>query len=261
MDFNERNLKAALKGRAIGCPLYFFGETESTNTLAFRLADQGAPEGTAVIADCQTKGRGRLKRRWESPPGVNLYASVVLKPDIAPVLAPSITLMAGVAVADLVSSCCPGGVHLKWPNDVQVNKKKISGILSEIKIVGKKVKFVILGLGVNINLRKEDIPCPLDGVATSLREETGIAWSRVEIAVKLFDNIAKCYDIFLKEGFGAIRDRWLLYSPLEDNEITCGDDVYRGRVMGIDETGALELTAADGGLLRVIAGDVNYMKG
>src|SRR3989304_5569453 len=161
MDLNEQNLKAALKGKAIGSPLYFFGEMESTNTFAFGLADQGAPEGTVVIANSQTKGRGRLQRRWESPPDVNLYASVILRPDIAPVLAPSLTLMAGVAVADLVSSYCPGGVQLKWPNDVQVHRKKLAGILSEIKIVEKKIKFVILGLGVNINLSKEAIPHPL----------------------------------------------------------------------------------------------------
>ena len=221
MDLNERNLKAALEGKAIGWPLYFFGEMESTNTYAFRLADQGAPEGTVVIANSQTRGRGRLQRRWESPPDVNLYASVILRPDIAPVLAPSLTLMAGVAVADLVSSYCPGGVQLKWPNDVQVHRKKLAGILSEIKIVEKKIKFVILGLGVNINLSKEAIPHPLWGIATSLREETGMVWSRVEIVVKLCDNIAKCYDIFLKEGFGALRDRWLSYAPLEDRDRRC----------------------------------------
>ena len=261
MDFNERNLITALKGMAIGRPLYFLGETESTNTFAFGLADQGAPEGTVVIANSQTEGRGRLKRPWESPPDVNLYASVILKPDIAPSLAPCLTLMAGVAVADLVSSCCPGGVHLKWPNDVQVNKKKIAGILSEIKIVEKKIKFVILGLGININLRREAIPHPLKGIATSLLEETGIVWPRVEIVAHLFDNIARWYDVFLTEGFRDIRDRWLLYAPLEDTEVTCGTDKYRGRVTGIAETGALELTAADGGLLKVIAGDVSYVQG
>src|SRR5512136_1273487 len=131
MEFNERTLADRLSEKRIGNYIRFFEEIESTNDAAFRLAESGVPEGTVVIADCQTKGKGRLKRQWQSPPGCNIYTSIVLRPAIDPVFAPQITLMTGVAVADLLSGYCPENVTLKWPNDVQIRGKKICGVLTE----------------------------------------------------------------------------------------------------------------------------------
>jgi BirA family transcriptional regulator, biotin operon repressor / biotin---[acetyl-CoA-carboxylase] ligase len=263
MEFNDQSLKAAFREKKMGNPLYFFSKTESTNSLIFKLAEQGASEGTSVFADCQTKGKGRMKRQWQSPPGVNLYASVILKPEIDPALSPAITLMAGVAVAELLSSYCPATVNLKWPNDILVNNKKICGILSEIKTVGKKIQFIIVGIGLNVNIKRTDFPYPLNEIATSLREEKGTDLSRIEIAVKLFDNLSKYYNIFLTEGFGSIRERWIHYSMMTGKycEVECGRDVCRGVVSGIDDDGALVIDTEDGAVRRIIAGDASIIKG
>lgn len=263
MEFNEYGLRAAFQGKKIGCPLYFFDRAESTNSLIFGLAEEGAPEGTLVIADRQTNGRGRMKRSWHSPPGVNLYSSVILKPDIDPSAAPAIALMAGVAVAELLTVYCPSTVHLKWPNDVLVGGKKICGVLSEIKISGKKIMFVILGIGININMQSADFDPSLGDTATSLREEAKRMFSRVEVAVKLFDNISKYYDIFTSSGFAPIKEKWLCYSPMvgRDCEVLSGHDLLRGKVAGIDDGGALVMVDDDGRAQRILAGDASIVKG
>ena len=258
MDFSEQSLRAALRGKSIGGPFYFFPVIESTNFQAFRLADEGAPEGTVVIADCQTGGRGRMKREWFSPPSVNLYASLILRPGFQAALSSPLTIMAGVAVARALDSYCPRRVQLKWPNDVLVGNKKVSGILTEIKTCGRKVEFVILGIGVNINMRKDDFGSPLEQTATSLREETGSHISRIEVAGRIFDEIGKYYQLLSTEGMEGIRDLWLDYSGLtgKDVEITFGGEISSGTVAGIDETGALIIRAESGGERRIIAGDV-----
>src|SRR3989304_10059228 len=139
MDFSEQNLRAALRGKSIGEPFYFFPVIESTNFQAFRLAHEGAPEGTVVIADCQTGGRGRMKREWFSPPSVNLYASLILRPGFPAAMSSRLTIMAGVAVAQALDSYFPRRIKLKWPNDVLAGNRKVSGILTEIKALGRKV--------------------------------------------------------------------------------------------------------------------------
>ena len=127
--------------------IHFLPEVDSTNRLALQLAREGAAEGTVVFADCQTEGRGRLQRVWQSPPGCNLYVSFLLRPAIAPADAARITLMAGVAVAEMISFFCPEGVGLKWPNDVLIRGRKVSGILTEMKMTGGALDAVVVGIG------------------------------------------------------------------------------------------------------------------
>lgn len=262
MDLTEQHLTTSLRGKMIGDPLHFVGSTGSTNTLAFSLADQGASEGTVVIADCQTAGKGRMRRLWESPSGLNLYTSVILIPDINPVHAPFITVMTGVAVADLLTHYCPGGVHLKWPNDVYVGDKKICGILSEIKTTGKRIKFIVVGVGININMTTGHFPSILAGIATSLKEERGEDCSRLEVAVTLYDALTRYYTLFLSEGFEPIRERWLSFTRMigQRCEVACGGEICRGKVVGIDESGALLMVTKQDKMYRVLAGDATVIK-
>ena len=257
MNFNEQNLKAAFSRMMIGKTLYFFPETGSTNTLAFRLAEEGASEGTVVIADSQTEGRGRMKRKWLSPPASNLYTSIILRPEMSPALASPLTITAGVAVAELLSSYCPGAVHLKWPNDVLINGRKVCGILASAKTNGRRTEFVVLGIGLNINMKKDDMPPDLRESVTSLREETGCDLSRLSVTVKLFEQMGKFYNIFLNEGFAPIRDLWHDYFGVMNKhvEVACGEEMIGGKAAGVDETGALILIDGDGKKRRVIAGD------
>ena len=259
MDFNEQNLQSLLLGKDVGDPLYLFRETGSTNAVARKLAEAGAPGGAVVIADSQTKGRGRLRdREWHSPPGLNLYTSIILRPALDAVLIPPLTLVAGVAVAELFSHYCPGRIALKWPNDVLINGRKACGILAEAKTAGKKALFVILGIGLNINMTKEALAPHLRESATSLREETGADLSRLKVTLELYEQVGKFYEMFLHEGFGCIRDLWHEYAGISGREMeaACREEIFRGRAAGVDETGALILIDGDGKARRVIAGDV-----
>jgi BirA family biotin operon repressor/biotin-[acetyl-CoA-carboxylase] ligase len=172
MDFNIDELRSFFFRRTIGRNIEYHEEVESTNTEALRLAQQDAEEGTVVIAEAQSAGRGRLDRSWESPPAMNLYLSVVLRPDIPAVSASLIPLMVGVAVADVISQYCPGQVRLKWPNDVLIDGKKICGILAEMRTKADRVSFIIAGIGVNLNMQKLHYPRELRETATTAARTT-----------------------------------------------------------------------------------------
>jgi BirA family biotin operon repressor/biotin-[acetyl-CoA-carboxylase] ligase len=263
MNFNEENLNAALSGKTIGQPLYFFPSVESTNYLAFNLAEEGAPEGTVIIADHQTLGRGRMQRVWLSPPSVNLYISLILRPVLAPDCSPPLTIMTGVAAAELAAGYCPQQVQIKWPNDVLINKKKVCGILTEMKTTGKKVDYVIIGIGININMQKNDFSPHLAPIATSLQIETGKSIDRVELTVRLLGKIGEFYKSLLKEGMQPLRELWLSYAQLLERlvEVTFGEEIYRGVVTGMDAAGALIIRSEKGEQGRVIAGDVKVIEG
>ncbi len=257
MEFNVEELRGYFLSRLIGRRIEYFEELESTNTEALRLALEDAPEGTVVIADGQSEGRGRLDRIWESPPSKNLYLSVVLRPDIPAASASLIPLMVGVAVADVISKYCPGRVRLKWPNDVLIDGRKICGILTEMRTRADRVHFIIAGIGVNINMRKLDFPREIRETATSLRIWTDCEIDRLDVAIRLFENLERWYRIFLSGGEAAIREKWLHYADIIGKriEVVFGKTIQRGTVTGLDETGAL-LLEGEAGVQQVLAGDV-----
>lgn len=257
MSLNVEELRACFSRRVVGRQIEYFEEVESTNSEALRLAMAGAPEGTVVIADAQSKGRGRLDRSWESPPAMNLYLSVVLRPNIPAVSSSLIPLTVGVAVADVVSAYCPGRVRLKWPNDVLIEGRKICGILAEMRTKGERVSFLIAGIGVNLNMQKLHFPRELRETATSLRMETGTDIDRSDFAVRLFEALGNWYRVFLNGGGADIRAAWLRRSDLvgKQVEVVFKETVQRGAVTGLDENGAL-LLEGESGLQRVLAGDV-----
>ncbi|MGA2330122.1 MAG: biotin--[acetyl-CoA-carboxylase] ligase [Syntrophales bacterium] len=263
MDFNQKNLAVRLAGKRIGNNIHFFTEVESTNDVLFRLARDGAPHGTVVIAECQTKGKGRLNREWQSPPGCNIYTSIALRPPIEPVYAPQITLMTGVAVADLLSEYCTGAVTLKWPNDVQIEGKKVCGILAEMSASAEgSVDFVVVGIGINVNIRKKDFEESIRDMATSVAEEAGHNISRLDLTVKLFDRFDELYTRLLDSGFGSIKDAWLSYCDMVGKQarVIFKNDIESGKVLGIDDFGALVISDKKGKIRRVIAGDASVVK-
>lgn len=263
MELKEQNLHLRLLGKRIGKRIHFFQEVDSTNDVAFQIALGGAVEGEVVIAESQTKGKGRLKRHWQSPPGCNLYTSIILRPDIAPVLASQITLTTGVAVADLLSLYCPGNVTLKWPNDVQIRGKKVCGILTEMSASSaRRVNFIIVGIGVNVNIGRSEFDESFRDIATSLMVETGSEISRLDLIVKLFDNLEYLYAKLQLDGFGSIKDMWLKYSDMVGKKIRVvfNDSVQAGEVHGIDDFGALIISDENDVLRRIIAGDATIMK-
>ncbi len=261
-DLNEDTLKERLQGKRIGRTVYFYPEIDSTNSVAFSLGHSGAGEGTVVIADSQSQGRGRLRRPWQSPPGSNLYTSILLKPPIEPAVAPQLTLLAGVAVADLLSEYCPGAIRLKWPNDVQIDGKKVCGILTEMRTAGHGIDYVVVGVGINVNIQKADFDEAFRDLATSLGIETGRALSRLDLAVGLYDCFEACYVRYLVEGFAPLKKRWLKYARIvgEPIEVIFRDELQAGEVVGLDDNGALLLRGDNGLVSRVLAGDATVKK-
>ena len=262
MDWNEELLKEKLADKLIGHKLYYFPEIGSTNDEAFRLGMAGATEGTVVIADSQTKGRGRMQRIWHSPVGSNIYTSLILRPHLTPAAAPQISLVAGVAVAELLDQYCPGQIELKWPNDLLVNGKKICGILAQMKTVAEDVDFVVVGLGINVNIRDNQFPAEIREIATSLSSETGREVSREDLIISLYENFAKWYKKLLQNGFAAIKEKWLNMAPMigQNVKITHFNETVTGKAIGIDDTGSLILFTVQGERIVINAGDATILK-
>jgi BirA family transcriptional regulator, biotin operon repressor / biotin---[acetyl-CoA-carboxylase] ligase len=261
--FDIEALQSRLAGRRMDWRLHFLPVVDSTNREAMKLAREGAAEGTVVFADSQTSGKGRLRRVWQSPPGCNLYVSFLLRPAIAPVDAARITLTAGVAVAEMISTFCCEGVGLKWPNDVLIRGRKVCGILTEMKTTGPDLDAVVVGIGLNVNIAAEDFDPAYRHTATSMREETGKTFRREVVAFQLCNHFEKWYQIFLREGFATVREQWLSHSGMTGRHmrILFQGEVQEGVVVGIDFDGALLLDDERGSVRRIIAGDASIMKG
>ena len=230
---------------------------DSTNITAHKMAELGADEGTVVIAYSQSKGKGRMKRSWQSPPG-NLYNSVILKPQISPTSSAQITLIAAVATAEAIGKTTGIKVQVKWPNDVLIHDKKVAGILTEMECQGNTVNFIILGIGVNINAPLNLFPRELHGSITSLREEAGDYVSFTDFSRCLYQEIEGYYDLWMTEGFSRIRNEYnkFFLLPEESVQISSGEKTMSGKIQGIDDKGALLLHLSNGNIERIIAGDV-----
>jgi BirA family transcriptional regulator, biotin operon repressor / biotin---[acetyl-CoA-carboxylase] ligase len=263
MGWNEELLKINLAGKFIGHKLYYFPEIGSTNDEAYRLGLEGAPEGVVVLADMQTKGKGRMQRVWHSPAGANIYTSIILRPRIKPATTPQISLVAGVAVAELLDQYCPKQVELKWPNDVLAKGKKVCGILAQMKTAADQVDFVVVGIGINVNIRQDQFPADIYDIATSLSIENGREIVREDLIISLYENLAKWYKKLLQDGFGPIKERWLRLAPMigKNVQVTYFNEVVTGKALGIDEQGALILLTAQGETIYVTAGDATIFKG
>jgi BirA family transcriptional regulator, biotin operon repressor / biotin---[acetyl-CoA-carboxylase] ligase len=249
-----------LQTRSLGRTLHVFPEVDSTSTTARELAAAGAAHGTAVIADAQRAGRGRLGRSWASPAGTNLYLSVVLRCDLPPERLSQISLLAGVAVCETVREWCPASI--KWPNDVLVDGRKVAGILAEMDTAGPG-PVVVLGIGVNLNTARADFPAELRDKAGSLCLATGTPVDRARFAGRLLSALEVRYEQWRRDGFAPIAAVWREMAPLMGRFIRVQEpgEIVEGTVLDIDADGALRLLLADGREHRVVAGDVSVLGG
>jgi BirA family biotin operon repressor/biotin-[acetyl-CoA-carboxylase] ligase len=244
---------------------HYLESTDSTNRVAYELARGGAPHGSTVVAEGQSAGRGRLGRSFFSPPYLNLYTSVVLRPSLGLAQAPTVILAAAVAVAEAIAATVERSeaVEIKWPNDVQLGGRKAAGILMELHAEATRVAFLILGIGVNLNVDPECFPEAFRASATSLRAFEGRPVDRVAFARRLYVTLEEIMDLFAKGGFEAVRPRFEARFRMGGRKVTVmevGRAELRGTALGIDADGALRLRKEDGTIERVIAGDVTLAK-
>lgn len=250
-----------LKTVRIGKTVYAYKSVQSTNTVAARLAGVNAPEGTVVIAETQTKGRGRLGRSWFSLEEKGIYLSIIIYPDIDPSKTPGISIMTALSLADTIQSYDSLEVGIKWPNDCLINGRKVAGILTELSAEVGKVHHVIVGVGINVNHRRQDFPPDIAKIATSLRAEMKEPVRRVEFVQRFLKQFEADYRLFQKSGLKPLRKRILKYSVLlgKKVKIDLKGSVVTGTAVDIDENGNLVLDTTQG-LRPFNAGEVTIIR-
>jgi len=255
-------VKSFLKTKWMGKTIHYFPSLDSTNSKAYELATKGAEEGEVVIAESQEKGRGRLGRNWFSPPYLNLYLSVILRPKISPHQAPLITLMAAVATAEAIEKTSGLQSSIKWPNDILLKGRKVAGLLNEVRSETDRIHFVILGIGVNLNLDEKMFPKEIRSIATSMKREMGQAISRKIFLVSLLQELEKWYTVFLKEGGTVILKSWRERAQIKGRQVkmTSFGETIAGRAIDVDSEGALIIETRRGERKRVVAGDIEYRR-
>src|SRR6266705_1914798 len=250
-------LRRRLKGSLFGKRIHHFFKTDSTNRVAFELGHAEEPEGTVVLAEEQTGGRGRAGRVWHSERATGIYVSLLLRPKLAPVQAPLLTMMAGLSTHSAVQALTGLAVDLKWPNDLLVRGRKLGGILTEMHAEPGQIRFVIVGIGLNVN--QEKFPVELADIATSLRVETGKPQSRMELLVRLLREFESDYNRLVREGVAGVVARFEAVSSYARGRrvrVTNGTESYVGTTAGLAPEGLLQVTRDDGKVVTVIAGDV-----
>jgi BirA family transcriptional regulator, biotin operon repressor / biotin---[acetyl-CoA-carboxylase] ligase len=250
----QRNLNTRLVGKKI----YYFDYLSSTMNQGMALGMQGASDGSLVLAEAQTKGRGRMGRDWLSPKFKGIYLSLILRPKISPAACPVLTLTSAVSICEALQEAAGLEAQIKWPNDVLVRGKKIAGILTEMNAETDKVNFVVIGIGLNVNNDKKS----LLPQATSLKEAAGEEFDRVSLLQELLRRIEHNYFLFQEKGSGEIIEKWRNFN------LTLGTRVkvdylnkhIEGQAADIDSDGAL-LTRKDSGLIqKVSSGDVSVCR-
>jgi BirA family biotin operon repressor/biotin-[acetyl-CoA-carboxylase] ligase len=252
-------IRQRLATRLVGRNLYHFYDVDSTNRFAARLLAHGrtVPEGTVVIAESQTAGRGRLGRSWHSEREAGIYFSMVLFPKTPPSLAPLFTLATAVAMHNAVEGYTGLDIDIKWPNDLLIGRKKFCGILSEIEAEVDLVKTMIIGVGVNVN--HERLPDELQQRATSLRIASGRIQSRIEILLEFLSEFENIYMDFERKGPTGIIGQWTRFSSFSNGrkiEIHDGVRKISGITRGLNPLGALRIEQKGGHVEEVYSGDV-----
>jgi BirA family biotin operon repressor/biotin-[acetyl-CoA-carboxylase] ligase len=250
-----------LKTRVIGKHILHRAEITSTQDIAKKMTRDGAEEGTIVIAESQTEGRGRKGRSWVSPRDGGVYLSIILRPKLVPSRVLQISLVAGVAVIKAIKGVAPLQPKMKWPNDIIIGRKKVGGILTEMSCELDGVNYIVLGIGVNVNTPGYLLEKPTDGVATSLAEECGADISRVSFVQCLLAEFESIYDKFLVSGFCPVREEWKAMNNTIGSrvKISEAEGEIEGEALDIDEEGFLLVRKENGDVKKIISGDVSLL--
>jgi BirA family transcriptional regulator, biotin operon repressor / biotin---[acetyl-CoA-carboxylase] ligase len=254
------DIKSGLGTRTVGREIHLLAETASTNTDAMKMASDGAPEGALVIAETQAGGKGRLGRKWISPRG-NLYLSVILRPNFSLPKAPLVTLLGAVAVASAVRNFLEADARIKWPNDILISGRKIGGLLTEMSAEQDRIRHIVLGIGLNVNMPLDELPSELRPLTTTLAAEAGRRIDRTALLRGLLRSLDHWYAAFLTDET-IVLDEWKSLNMTIGSRVSVRglNETIAGRAAGIDGEGRL-IVAGDDGINRVVAaGDVTIEK-
>lgn len=256
--FGQHELESRMDTRWAGRPVHFYQVLDSTNLRAKLDAENGAEQGTLVVADMQTAGRGRRGRSWSSPADANVYFTLILKPDFAPDKASMLTLIMAMAVASGITGTCGAEARIKWPNDIVIGGKKVCGMLTELSVQQDYIQHVVIGAGVNV--RRQEFAPEIAATAACLEQECGRKVPRAELVVNIMKAFEKYYDSFLET-----LDFSLLKEAYDGLLVSCGREVrvldpkgeYMGISKGINCNGELLVELPDGSETAVYAGEVS----
>ena len=248
-----------LNTNVIGKRILHLSEVDSTQNIADKLAREGAEEGTCVIAEKQTSGRGRRSRNWASPFKDGVYISIILRPNLKPLHIIQIPLIAGVALVKAMEKTTSLTPSIKWPNDIFLSGRKVAGILTEVNCDIDTVHYIVLGIGINVNTRKTALPKEIKGTATSLSQECGHDISRVDFLKQLLLELETAYNEFVTNGFEAIGKQWMAYNNTIGSNIKVNDGQteIEGKALRIDDDGFLIIRTDDGQTQRIISADIS----
>lgn len=251
-------LLSQLKTSWAGKRLEYFEQTDSTNIQARRLAEAGAPHGTLAVADCQAAGKGRRGRTWNSPAGTGIFMSLVLRPSFTARSASMLTLVAALAVSEGIQQAAGLRTGIKWPNDIVCGGRKLCGILTEMSTEGEDIRYVVVGMGINVNT--EEFPPELERTATSLKRELGRSVKRSQVIGAVMTAFEAYYQVFEKtEDLSVLMEEYNGRSANRGKQVAVLDPAgeYRGEALGIDSQGSLLVRLPDGQVKPVISGEVS----
>jgi BirA family biotin operon repressor/biotin-[acetyl-CoA-carboxylase] ligase len=251
-------IQLGLKTETLGHTIHFFEEVDSTQRIAAKLAYEGAPEGTLVVAEEQKAGRGRLDRKWFSPKGTGIWMSLILRPPIPPQRAPQLTLLVAVAISQAIQDVTGLVPDIKWPNDILLHGKKGVGILTELQADPDRVRSVIVGIGINVNQTAEQFPEDIRAIATSLAIEKGERIKRAPLIQEILLRIERLYQQYLAHGFRPIKLLWEGYAVSIGKPVTARTlgGTIRGIARGITEDGLLILEDEEQNIHYIHSADI-----
>ncbi|MBT2701531.1 biotin--[acetyl-CoA-carboxylase] ligase [Bacillus sp. ISL-40] len=244
----------------IGRNIHYVESVESTQKLAHHFASEDAPEGTVIIAEEQLSGRGRMARKWHSPKYTGIWMSMIIRPNIPLSNAPQLTLLAAVAIVQAIEEMTDLIPEIKWPNDILINGKKVTGILTELQAEADLIHSIIIGIGINVNQKKEDFPLELQEIATSLFIEDGETVSRAELIRSIFKHFEKLYTLYLEQGFLPIKLLWEGYAGNIGKYIKARTltNTIEGKALGITNDGVLQLEDLTGTIHHIYSADIEF---
>jgi BirA family biotin operon repressor/biotin-[acetyl-CoA-carboxylase] ligase len=259
--FSPADIEKKLRKQKIGRPLHFYDAIGSTNDEAMRQGEGGTPEGAVFLAESQTHGKGRLGRKWISPPGVNLYLSILLRPTFPPLQAPIVTLMAACAVREALEKVTGLKAGIKWPNDLLIGGKKVCGILTEMSAEQDLIHHMAVGIGINVNLDPDTLPPDVREKSTSLSRRLGRKVDRTELLVSLLKSMERYYGLLNRKGAKGILPEWKKHSLIlrKRVRIVSQRKKHEGVIVDLSPEGALILSGDDGKIVPVYSGDVEIL--